>query len=80
MHEAEGGDSEALHPVAMELGVCGCDVLRAAAHLTASMLSGLHPRVTYSDSAIHTVAFGAQPLGGVALGALANRPATRQAG
>jgi hypothetical protein len=43
LHELAGGDSEALHPHMMAHTLIGCDVLPAAAHLTASMLSGAHP-------------------------------------
>jgi len=70
LHELAGGDSEALHPEFMEHGLIGCDVLPAAAHLTASMLSGAHPTVKYQQSSILTVAYGKQPDGGIALGSL----------
>ncbi|MBI3526803.1 MAG: hypothetical protein HY067_02425 [Betaproteobacteria bacterium] len=70
LHELAGGDSEALHPEMMAHGLIGCDVLPAAAHLTASMLSGAHPTVKYTQSSIMTVAYGKQPDGGIALGSL----------
>jgi hypothetical protein len=74
LHELAGGDSEALHPGMMAHGLIGCDVLPAAAHLTASMLAGTHPTVKYSQSSIMTVAYGRQPDEGgnalVALGSL----------
>ena len=70
LHELAGGDSEALHPDMMAHGLIGCDVLPAAAHLTASMLAGAHPTVKYTQSSIMTVAYGKQPDGGVALGSL----------
>ncbi len=70
LHEACGGDSESLHPDLMAHGVIGCDVLPAAAHLTASMISGAHPTVKYTRSSIMTVAYGRQPDGHVALGSL----------
>lgn len=70
LHELAGGDSEALHPEMMAHGLIGCDVLPAAAHLTASMLSGTHPAVKYTESSIMTVAYGKQPDGGIALGSL----------
>ena len=54
----------------MATGLVGCDVLPAAAHLTASMLSGTHPTVKYQQSSIMTVAYGKQADGGVALGSL----------
>ena len=70
LHEIGGGDSEALHPDMMAHGLVGCDVLPAAAHLTASMISGAHPTVKYTRSSIMTVAYGKQPNGGIALGSL----------
>ncbi len=70
LHELAGGDSEALHPDMMANALVGCDVLPAAAHLSASMLSGAHPTVKYKRSCIMTVAFGKQADGGVALGSL----------
>jgi hypothetical protein len=70
LHELAGGDSEAIHPEMMANALAGCDVLPAAAHLTASMLSGAHPAVKYKRSCIMTVPFGKQEGGGVALGSL----------
>src|SRR5579885_3307843 len=57
-HELAGGDSESLHSEMMANVLVGCDVLPAAAHLTASMLSGAHPTITYGQSKILTVAYG----------------------
>ncbi len=70
LHELSGGDSEALHPEMMAHSLIGCDVLPAAAHLTASMISGAHPTVKYEQSSIMTVAYGKLPDGGLALGSL----------
>ena len=70
LHEIAGGDAEALHPEMMESALVGCDVLPAAAHLTASTLSGAHPTVKYAQSSILTVAYGRQPDGAIALGSL----------
>jgi hypothetical protein len=70
LHELAGGDSEAIHPDMMANALAGCDVLPAAAHLTASMLSGAHPTVKYKRSCIMTVPFGKQDGGGVALGSI----------
>jgi hypothetical protein len=69
LHELAGADSELLHPEMMANALVGCDVLPAAAHLTASMLSGTHPTVKYKRSCIMTVAFGKVD-SGVALGSL----------
>ncbi len=70
LHEMAGGNAEALHPDMMADVLVGCDVLPAAAHLTASMISGVHPAVKYRQSSIMTVAYGRQPDGSVALGSL----------
>lgn len=70
LHELAGGDSEAIHSAMMSHALVGCDVLPAAAHLTASMLSGAHPTVTYEASSILTVAYGKMPHGNIALGSI----------
>ncbi|MDA0769623.1 MAG: hypothetical protein O2821_05305 [Chloroflexi bacterium] len=70
LHEAAGGDSETLHPAMMASALTGCDVLPAAAHLTASMLAGAHPRIKYDRSSVLTVPYGRRPDVGVALGSL----------
>ena len=70
LHELAGGDSESIHAEMMAHAIVGCDVLPAAAHLTASMLSGAHPAVKYEGSMIMTVAVGKQSDGSIALGSL----------
>ena len=70
LHELAGGDSEIIHAEMMEKALIGADVLPAASHLTASMLSGAHPTVMYDGSCILTVKYGLQPTGNIALGSL----------
>jgi len=70
LHELAGGDSEALHSDMMASSLIGCDILPAATHLTASMLSGAHPTVTYKQSSILTVGFGKLESGALALGSI----------
>jgi hypothetical protein len=70
LHEAAGGDAEIIHPEMMGKALVGCDVLPAAAHLTASMLAGAHPTIKYKGSSIMTVTYGPREGGGVALGSL----------
>jgi hypothetical protein len=70
LHELAGGDSEAIHSEMMANALIGCDVLPAAAHLTASMLSGAHPTITYDRSSILTVAYGLMPNDSIALGSI----------
>jgi len=70
LHEAFGGNAETIHPQMMATALVGCDVLPAAAHLTASMLAGAHPTIKYRGSSILAVTYGKQDDGGVALGSL----------
>ena len=70
IHELHGGDTAALHPHMMANALVGCDILPAAAHLTASMLSGAHPTVQYDRSRIFTVEYGRQDDDTVALGSI----------
>jgi hypothetical protein len=70
LHEAFGGNAEMIHPEMMSNALVGCDVLPAAAHLTASMLASAHPTITYKGSSIMAVGFGPRPEGGFALGSL----------
>lgn len=69
-HELSGGNAETLHPEMMATALVGCDVMPAAAHLTASMLAGAHPTVKYTQSQVLTVAYGKQPDTRIALGSL----------
>jgi hypothetical protein len=68
LHELAGGDARELHRNMMGGSLVGCDVLPAAAHLTAASLSSVHPTETYTESSIITLAYGRQSNGGVALG------------
>ncbi|MFC2070415.1 hypothetical protein ACFLTB_04505, partial [Chloroflexota bacterium] len=70
LHEAFGGDAEMIHPEMMSTALIGCDVLPAAAHLTASMLASAHPTVKYKGSKIFNIGYGQREGGGVALGSL----------
>lgn len=70
LHELSGGDAGAIHPHFMSTSLVGCDVLPAATHLTASMLSGTHPTIVYSQSSIFTMGYGKQADGTIALGSL----------
>jgi len=70
LHELHGGNAAAIHAEMIENVILGCDILPAAAHLTASMLSGAHPTVQYQGGRIFTLRYGVQPDGTVALGAI----------
>ncbi len=70
LHELHGGNTAAIHAEMIENALLGCDILPAAAHLTASMLSGAHPTVQYQGGRIFTLRYGRQEDGTVALGAI----------
>ena len=70
LHELHGGNSAAIHADMIEKAILGCDILPAAAHLTASMLSGAHPTVQYQGGRIFTLRYGRQEDGTVSLGAI----------
>lgn len=69
LHELGGGNAATIHAEMVAHSLIGTDVLPAATHLTATMLSGAHPTVTYTRSSIMTVPFGRRPYG-IALGSL----------
>jgi len=69
-HELAGGDASKLHSFMMGGSLVGCDVLPAAAHLTAATLASAHPTQTYAESSIMTLAYGRQPKNEIALGAI----------
>ena len=70
LHELHGGNAAAIHAEMIEKAILGCDILPAAAHLTASMLSGAHPTVQYQGGRIFTLRYGRQEDDTVALGAI----------
>jgi len=51
----------------IEESLIATDIMPAGVHLTASILSSVHPTVTFDDTKIHTLPYG-EP--GVSLGAL----------
>ena len=65
-----GGDDRELHRPMMEHSLIGADIMPAAAHLTASMLSSAHPAEPYERTRIHTMEYGRVEGGGVAIGSL----------
>ena len=65
-----GGDDRALHRPMMEQSLIGADIMPAAAHLTASMLSSAQPTQPYERTRIYTMPYGRVRGGGVAIGSL----------
>ena len=60
-HRRTGGNDRELHAGMMEKVLVGTDIMPAAAHLTASMLSSAHPREPFLDTSIVTLPYGRQP-------------------
>ena len=70
-YRRSGGDDEALHAEMMEDCLIGADIMPAATHLTASMLSGVHPSVPFGNTRVYTMPYGRQsPLRPIAIGSL----------
>ena len=70
LHELVGGDAKTLHAHMMGGLLVGCDVLPAAAHLTAATLASAHPTEKYAHSSIMTLAYGRRKDGSIALGSI----------
>jgi len=70
LHELHGGNTATIHSDMMAKALVGCDILPAAAHLTATMLSSAHPTVQYDGSRVFTLPYGPQEDGTVALGSI----------
>ncbi|WP_428102944.1 hypothetical protein [Candidatus Rariloculus sp.] len=72
-YRRKGGDDRNIHPEMMEHALVGADIMPAATHLTASVLSSTHPSVTFGNTSIITLPYGEQPIGSgrpIAIGAL----------
>lgn len=72
-HRRAGGDDAVLHGSMMEHSLIAADIMPAATHLTAAMLSSAHPARTFSGTQIITVPYGEQPQGSgrrIAIGSL----------
>jgi len=55
-----GGDDQTLHRPMMERALIAADIMPAATHLTASMLSSAHPSTTFGRTRVHTLPYGQQ--------------------
>ena len=72
-HRRAGGDDAVLHGSMMEHSLIAADIMPAATHLTAAMLSSAHPARTFSGTQIITMPYGEQPRGSgrrIAIGSL----------
>ena len=63
LHETHGGDPKVLHPIMMERGLVGLDVLAVAVHLTAAMLAGSHPDTPFEGECLLTMPYGSYQWG-----------------
>ncbi len=59
-HRRTGGDDRGLHPRMIEDAIVGSDIMPAATHLTASVLSSAHPTVQFQNTSILTLPYGEQ--------------------
>ncbi len=62
-HRRAGGDDAQLHGAMMERALIAADIMPAATHLTASLLSSAHPGVTFRQTQIYTMPYGEAPEG-----------------
>ncbi|MXZ79649.1 MAG: hypothetical protein F4Z06_15410 [Acidimicrobiia bacterium] len=62
-HEDAGGDPSSLHKKIMEDVLHGCDIMPAAVHLTAAVLSGEHPDIDYTSTRTWVMPFGVDDFG-----------------
>ena len=60
-YRRRGGDDAKIHPEMMERALVGADIMPAATHLTATVLSSTHPRTIFENTSIVTLPYGAQP-------------------
>ena len=56
-----GWDDEKVHRLMMEQCLIAADIMPAATHLTASMLSSVHPTVPYARTQVYTLPYGRHP-------------------
>lgn len=70
-HRRAGGNDAKLHRPMMERSMIAADIMPAATHLAATMLSGAHPGLTFRRTRVFTMPYGAQGEGRpLALGSL----------
>lgn len=72
-HRRTGGDDQKLHRPMMERSLIAADIMPAATHLAASMLSSAHPGTTFGRTCVYTMPYGKRKgrgRSGVSIGAL----------
>ena len=70
LHELAGGDPADLHGAMIEDALTACDIVPSAAHLTAAMLSSVHPTVLYDKARVLIAEYGERPDRSTAIGSL----------
>ena len=60
-YRRRGQDDKAIHSVMMASALIGADIMPAATHLTASVLSSTHPSMPFENTSIITLPYGKQP-------------------
>ena len=60
-HRRTGGDDSKIHSKLIENTIVGTDIMPAATHLTASILSSTHPAVPFTNTKIITLPYGKNP-------------------
>ncbi len=59
LHELHGGSMSNIHNAMMEHVITGLDIMPSGVHLTATTLASFYYKVSFKDTKIYTLAFGA---------------------
>lgn len=59
-YRRNGKDDKDIHATMMEQAIFGCDIMPAATHLTASIVSSAHPTIPFKNTQIITLPYGQQ--------------------
>lgn len=62
-YRRQGRDDEDIHPDMMSNALIGIDIMPAATHLTATVLSSSHPGIPFNTTSIITASYGQTPTG-----------------
>lgn len=60
-YRRKGGDDSKIHAQMIEKTIVGTDIMPAATHLTASILSSTHPAIPFNHTKIITLPYGKNP-------------------
>ena len=62
-HRRAGGDDKQIHARMMQDALVGTDIMPSATHLTATVLSSVHPGIAFDKTSVVTLPYGKQPEG-----------------